>query len=208
MSGSEILVNVTPQEVRVAIVENGLLQEVHIERPRTRGIVGNIYKGKVGRVLPGMQAAFIDIGLDKAAFLHASDVLPPEGADIPSNGEEPPIADLLAEGDEVVVQVNKDPIGTKGARVSTQLTLPSRCLVYMPFIERVGVSRRIADPDERARLKAIMEAIHPPEEPGGFIVRTVSEGVSETEFERSEPAKLIAANTLQYSTYNFFERIR
>ncbi|HKJ70262.1 MAG TPA: ribonuclease G [Gammaproteobacteria bacterium] len=184
MSGSEILVNVTPQEVRVAIVENGLLQEVHIERPRTRGIVGNIYKGKVSRVLPGMQAAFIDIGLDKAAFLHASDVLPPAGADLPAGGEEPPIASLLSDGDEVVVQVNKDPIGTKGARVSTQLTLPSRFLVYMPFIERVGVSRRIESPDERSRLKEVLEAIHPPEEPGGFIVRTVSEGVAAADFER------------------------
>ncbi len=184
MTGGEVLINVTPQEVRVAIVENGLLQEVHIERPRSRGIVGNIYKGKVVRVLPGMQAAFVDIGLEKAAFLHASDVLPPEGADLPRNGEEPRITDLLAEGNEVVVQVNKDPLGTKGARVSTQLTLPSRFLVYMPFLDRVGVSRRIGDPEERARLKEVLEGIHPPEEPGGFIVRTVSEGVSETDFER------------------------
>ncbi|MFA9460407.1 ribonuclease G [Thiohalorhabdus methylotrophus] len=184
MSGSEILINVTPQEVRVAIVENGLLQEVHIERPRSRGIVGNIYKGRVGRVLPGMQAAFIDIGLEKAAFLHASDVLPPEGTDLPRNGEEPKITDLLSEGDEVVVQANKDPLGTKGARVSTQITLPSRFLVYMPYIERVGVSRRIETAEERTRLKETVEALHPPEEPGGFIVRTVSEGVRSEEFER------------------------
>ncbi|KPV39551.1 ribonuclease G [Thiohalorhabdus denitrificans] len=184
MSGSEILINVTPQEVRVAIVENGLLQEVHIERPRTRGIVGNIYKGKVGRVLPGMQAAFIDIGLEKAAFLHASDVLPPENTDLPRNGQEPKITELLREGDEVVVQVNKDPLGTKGARVSTQITLPSRFLVYMPYIDRVGVSRRIDGVEERTRLKEAVEAFHPPEEPGGFIVRTVSEGVREQEFER------------------------
>jgi len=175
---------VTPQEVRVAIVENGLLQEVHIERPRSRGIVGNIYKGKVGRVLPGMQAAFIDIGLEKAAFLHASDVLPPEGTDLPRNGEEPKITELLSEGDEVVVQVNKDPLGTKGARVSTQITLPSRFLVYMPYIDRVGVSRRIEEAEERTRLKETVEEIHPPEEPGGFIVRTVSEGVQAAEFER------------------------
>jgi len=183
LSGSEILINVTPQEVRVAVVENGLLQEVHLERPSSRGIVGNIYKGKVGRVLPGMQAAFIDIGLEKAAFLHASDVLPPETAELPSNGEEPKIADLLREGDEVVVQVNKDPIGTKGARVSTQITLPSRFLVYMPYLDRVGVSRRIEGADERARLKEAVESLLEPEAPGGFIVRTVSEGVAAQDFE-------------------------
>ena len=184
MSGNEILVNVTPQEVRVAIVENGLLQEVHIERPASRGIVGNIYKGKVGRVLPGMQAAFIDIGLAKAAFLHASDILPSDGADLPRSGEEPRIADLLKEGDEVVVQVNKDPLGTKGARVATQITLPSRYLVYMPFMERVGVSRRIEDPDERNRLKEAVEVHHGESETGGFIVRTVSEGIPGPELER------------------------
>ncbi len=184
MSGNEVLVNVTPQEVRVAIVEHAILQEVHVERPSARGIVGNIYKGRVNRVLPGMQAAFIDIGLEKAAFLHASDVQPPEDAGVPEGGEEPRITDLLAEGDEVVVQVHKDPIGSKGARVSTQITLPSRFLVYMPFLDRIGVSRRIEDPEERERLKEAVTACHPPEEPGGFIVRTVSEGVIGEDFQR------------------------
>jgi ribonuclease G len=185
VSGNEILVNVTPQEVRVAVVENGLLQDVHVERPSSRGIVGNIYKGRVNRVLPGMQAAFIDIGLERAAFLHASDVHTPGGtveAEAPHQ-EERPIAELLSEGDEVVVQVNKDPLGTKGARVSTQITLPSRHLVYMPYLERVGVSRRIESPEERERLKAELEALHTPEDPGGFIVRTVSEGAEGEAFE-------------------------
>ncbi len=185
LSGNEILISVTPQETRVAVVEGGLLQEVHIERPRSRGIVGNIYKGRVDRVLPGMQAAFIDIGLEKAAFLHASDVrLPADLGGLESEGELPRITELLREGQEVVVQVNKDPLGTKGARVSTQITLPSRFLVYMPYLNRVGVSRRIEDAAERERLKEVVEAIQGSNAPGGFIIRTVSEGVTGEEFQR------------------------
>ncbi|MDH3900690.1 MAG: S1 RNA-binding domain-containing protein, partial [Gammaproteobacteria bacterium] len=127
----EILINVTPRETRVALVENGMLQEVMIERARRRGLVGNIYKGKVCRVLPGMQAAFVEIGLERAAFLHASDILPrnvdSEAADDTSVSN---INELLSEGQEVIVQVIKDPLGTKGARLTTQITIPSRFLVF------------------------------------------------------------------------------
>src|SRR5690606_25292161 len=138
----EILVNVTPRETRVAVVENGMLQELHIERGWRRGVVGNIYKGRVQRVMPGMQAAFVEIGLDRAAFLHANDILRP--APVTSNGPEqdadaaavpapapPSITELLHEGQEVVVQVVKDPIGSKGARLTTQLSIPSRYLVLL-----------------------------------------------------------------------------
>jgi len=121
----EILINVTPQETRVAVVENGVLQEVHIERARQRGIVGNIYKGKVVRILPGMQAAFVDIGLERTAFLHAADI---RSSLISENGAaaHPPIHQLLQDGQEIVVQVLKDPLGTKGARLTMQITLPAR----------------------------------------------------------------------------------
>ncbi|MDG6349493.1 S1 RNA-binding domain-containing protein, partial [Luteimonas sp. 8-5] len=131
----EILVNVTPRETRVAVVENGMLQELHIERGWSRGVVGNIYKGKVQRVMPGMQAAFVEIGLDRAAFLHANDIQRPlaaRGADATDQAVPapvPPIAELLRDGQDVVVQVVKDPIGSKGARLTTQISIPSRYLV-------------------------------------------------------------------------------
>src|SRR5690606_32764886 len=153
----EILINVTPRETRVAVVENGMLQEVHIERASRRGYVGNIYKGRVLRVMPGMQAAFVEVGLDRAAFLHASDILrippvvPPEDAEngtppaTPTPLPPPPIADLVREGQEVVVQVVKDPIGSKGARLTTQLSIPSRYLVLLPYGKVLGVSARIED---------------------------------------------------------------
>lgn len=177
----EILINVTPQETRVAVVENGVLQEVHIERTRSRGIVGNIYKGKVARILPGMQAAFVDVGLDRATFLHASDVRSANHA----SGAEPPtppgISELLHDGQEVVVQVVKDPLGTKGARVTTHISLPARYLVYMPYSKHIGISQRIGDDAERERLRATLRAVLDGDEDGGYILRTVASAVSEDE---------------------------
>ncbi|MCQ4295675.1 ribonuclease G [Pseudomonas stutzeri] len=174
----EILMNITPMESRVAVVENGVLQEVHVERTQRRGIVGNIYKGKVVRVLPGMQAAFVDIGLDRAAFIHASEISAREG-----NAVEP-INALVHEGQGLVVQVTKDPIGTKGARLTTQLSIPSRYLVYMPRTSHVGISLRIEDEAERERLKQVVAecvAAEGIQEAGGFILRTAAEGAGSDE---------------------------
>jgi ribonuclease G len=174
----EILMNITPMESRVAVVENGVLQEVHVERTQRRGIVGNIYKGKVVRVLPGMQAAFVDIGLDRAAFIHASEISAREG-----NAVEP-INALVHEGQSLVVQVTKDPIGTKGARLTTQLSIPSRYLVYMPRTSHVGISLRIEDEAERERLKQVVAecvAAEGIQEAGGFILRTAAEGAGRDE---------------------------
>ncbi|MFP4080558.1 MAG: ribonuclease G [Ectothiorhodospira sp.] len=178
MMGTEILMNVTPQETRVALVENGVLMELNMERARRRGRVGNIYKGRVSRVLPGMDAAFVDIGQERAAFLHASDVAPVERDEAvpgePERGE--PIHRLLREGQDVLVQVIKDPLGTKGARLTTYITVPSRYLVLMPDNRSVGISARIEDEAERARLKASVEALQAEtESPFGFIVRTAAE---------------------------------
>ena len=194
----EILINVTPRETRVALVENGMLQEVHVERTSRRGYVGNIYKGKVSRVMPGMQAAFVEIGLDRAAFLHASDIVRPQANLIGENGDtaaapspSPPINELIRDGQEVVVQVVKDPIGTKGARLTTHLSIPSRYLVLLPYSKVLGVSVRIEDEAERARLKdllaelttpvadAVPSAPQPPAgnaRARGYIVRTNAEG--------------------------------
>ncbi len=172
----EILVNVTTNEVRAAILENGILQEVHIERTDKRGLISNIYKGRVSRVLPGMQAAFIDIGLQRTAFLHASDIARSASPDN-GNGETPNIRELVREDDEMLVQVVKDPLGNKGARLTTFITLPSRNLVLLPKGASVGVSARIEDDDERERLRGVVEALL--EERGltcGAIVRTVAEG--------------------------------
>ncbi len=177
----EILINVTPRETRVAVVENGMLQEVHIERALRRGYVGNIYKGKVSRVMPGMQAAFVEIGLGRAAFLHASDIVRPAPSLAPEGGEPtapmptPPITELIREGHEVVVQVVKDPIGSKGARLTTHLSIPSRYLVLLPYTRMVGVSVRIEDEAERARLKECLTALTQ-DDPLGYIVRTNAEG--------------------------------
>jgi ribonuclease G len=177
----EILINVTPRETRVSVVENGVLQEVQIERSARRGYVGNIYKGRVQRVMPGMQAAFVDIGLARAAFLHASDIVrapsvsavvgEPEDTAAPT----PAIGELVHEGQEVVVQVLKDPIGSKGARLTTQLSIPSRFLVLLPYSRVLGVSTRIEDEDERNRLKAIVSE-HAGEASMGYIVRTNADG--------------------------------
>jgi ribonuclease G len=176
----EILINVTPSEVRAAVLENGILQEVHIERAARRGLISNIYKGKVSRVLPGMQAAFIDIGLERTAFLHASDIARPDSR--ARNGVETPMPDireLVREGDEVVVQVVKDPLGTKGARLTTSITLPSRHLVLLPTGAGVGISSRIDDEEERERLRTVLEAMLEGAEQSGVIARTAAEGLSE-----------------------------
>jgi len=177
----EILINVTPRETRVGVVENGMLQEVHVERASRRGYVGNVYKGRVQRVMPGMQAVFVDIGLERAAFLHASDIVRPplpEGAELPGgNGHTPSIGELVHEGQEIVVQVVKDPIGSKGARLSTHLSIPSRYLVLLPHSRTLGISARIEDEAERARLKEVMAALVG-DSPLGYIVRTNAEGQS------------------------------
>ncbi|MFO7156533.1 MAG: Rne/Rng family ribonuclease [Pseudomonadota bacterium] len=209
---SILVINASDPETRVALVENGHITEFYLERNRERGIVGNIYKGKVLRVLPGMQAAFVDIGLDKAAFLYVSDVTydpsfsekqydltegehpesesPPDvdaaeaeaaaretrAPKSPNGGEgEVNIQDLLKEGQEILVQAVKDPIGTKGARISCHISIPGRHLVFMPTVDHIGISRRIENDKERRRLREIVEAIRPPGT--GFIVRTVAEGV-------------------------------
>ena len=181
----EILVNITPQETRVAIVENGALQEVSIERQRSRGIVGNIYKGKVNRVLPGMEAAFVDIGLDKAGFLHVADIdIAGTGDDGSENPARPLINELLHEGKTLLVQVLKDPMGTKGARLSTSISVPSRYLVYMPNSSNVGISVKIEDENERERLKSLLESCRAQNHGGGCIIRTAAEGVDERELRR------------------------
>jgi ribonuclease G len=168
--------NVTPTETRVAVVENGVLQEIFIERTNHRGLVGNIYKGKVVRVLPGMQAAFVDIGLERAAFIHA--------AEIGKGDANTPINQLVHEGKSLVVQVTKDPIGTKGARLTTQLAIPSRYLVYMPGSVHVGISQKIEEEGERERLKQLVTDCMESEGltgEAGFILRTAAEGVGEEE---------------------------
>jgi ribonuclease G len=189
---SEIICNTTGRETRVAVIENGSLAELLVDRGDNRGYVGNVYLGKVVRVLPGMQAAFVDIGLERAAFLYVGDIFTDflhmhrkesESDDEEEQSEEvpraaprsglPPIQDLLKEGQEIVVQVAKDPIGTKGARLTTHIALPGRYLVYMPTVEHVGISRRIEKDKERRRLREFVEQHRP--KGAGFIVRTVCE---------------------------------
>jgi ribonuclease G len=181
----EILINVTPREIRVGVVENGMLQEVHVERTSRRGYVGNVYKGRVQRVMPGMQAVFVEIGLERAAFLHASDIVrppPAEGAETHGNGNGhvPSINELVHEGQEIVVQVVKDPIGSKGARLSTHLSIPSRYLVLLPHAKTLGISARIEEEAERQRLKDVLTPLIGDDVPGasrlGYIVRTNAEG--------------------------------
>jgi ribonuclease G len=167
-----LVVHCTPHEVRVALLESGQVSEVYVERRKDKSLVGNIYKGRVIRVLPGMQAAFVDIGLERAAFLYVADVADPAGAshatldgpaatatmsDARAELGQRPIQSLLHEGQEIVVQVAKEPIGTKGARVTSHVSIAGRHLVFMPTVEHVGVSRRIVDDDERRRLRGILE---------------------------------------------------
>ena len=179
---AEILINATPQETRVALIENGLLQEIHIERAQKKGLAGNIYKGVIERVLPGMQAAFVDIGLERAAFLHVSDVLPIQEElvePIDLNSAYAEIHNWLKEGQELLVQVIKDPIGSKGARLTTHLSIASRYLVYMPDLPQVGVSLRLDDSAERNRLKTILNELLPQDALRGYIIRTAAEGVAQ-----------------------------
>jgi ribonuclease G len=176
----ELLINVTPRETRVAYVENGVLQEVHIERASRRGLVGNVYKGKVSRILPGMQAAFVEIGLERTAFLHVSDIVHSmEGEQTTEDKPEEQIMHLLREGQDIVVQVIKDPIGSKGARLTTQISIPSRYLVYVPGGTHIGVSQKIESAEERQRLKDIIARNATQFDPGGYIVRTVADGITD-----------------------------
>ncbi|MCS6764615.1 MAG: ribonuclease G [Candidatus Protistobacter heckmanni] len=176
----DILVNITPQETRVAIVQQGAVQELHIERTLSRGLVGNIYLGKVDRVLPGMQSAFVDIGLERAAFLHVADIWQPrEGKDAKTPAQ--PIEKILFECQALMVQVIKDPIGTKGARLSTQISIAGRTLVFLPHDSHVGVSQKIGDEQSREALRARVQALLPTESGGGLIVRTIAEEASDSE---------------------------
>ncbi len=188
----EILVNVGPTETRVALVENGVVQEIYIERVKHKGFVGNIYKAKVVRVLPGMQAAFVDIGQDKAGFMHAGDFAPLDanGMETRHHATTADIRELVREGQTLLVQVAKDPIGTKGARLTTHISVSARYLVYMPHTQHIGISSRIEDEAERERLRSAVENLTAPyrsQYPGGFIVRTLAEGVSEEELAADIP---------------------
>jgi ribonuclease G len=174
MPTEDILINITPQETRVAVLAAGVVQELHIERTATRGMVGNVYVGRVARVLPGMQSAFVDIGLERAAFLHVADIWETRQY----TADKPPIEHLIHEGDSLMVQVIKDPIGTKGARLSTQISLAGRNLVYLPQDSHIGVSQRIEDEAERAQLRDLLTRLVPAGETGGFIVRTSAEDAS------------------------------
>ena len=185
----EILINWSPQETRVAVVEVGAVQELHVERTLERGLVGNVYLGKVARVLPGMQSAFIDIGLERSAFLHVADLwqLPLEGESLPANRHgtpQRPIEKQVFEGQTLMVQVIKDPIGTKGARLSTQISIAGRMLVFLPQDEHVGVSQKIPGAQRdalRARVQALAAAAAEGGKPGGYILRTNAEDAEDTE---------------------------
>jgi ribonuclease G len=179
----DLLVNITPQETRVALMQHGAVQELHIERTASRGRTGNIYLGKVARVLPGMQSAFIDIGLERAAFLHVADIWEARvqsGAGNPASAPTP-IEKLLFDGQSILVQVIKDPISTKGARLSTQISIAGRMLVYLPQDPHIGVSQRIGDETEREALREKVQGLLPSEEKGGFIIRTMAEGASDAD---------------------------
>jgi ribonuclease G len=204
---SEILIHVRHNETRVAFIQNGAMTDLMIERTQARGLVGSIFRGKVARVLPGMQAAFVDIGLDRAAFLYVGDVrqeITSKNSDLIWDEDEnqeksgeilfdensteekkeddrPPIQDLLREGQDILVQVAKDPLGTKGARITMHLSLPGRHVVFMPTLNHLGVSRKIEAEAERDRLKTIVEKYMPAQ--GGFIVRTAAEGATEESIE-------------------------
>jgi len=172
----EVLINVTPQETRIAMMENGVVQELQIERSSSLGLVGNIYRGVVCRVLPGMQSAFVEIGLQRAAFLHAGDVLACGDAELKR-----PIQEVLHEGQSVMVQVIKEPIGTKGARLTTHISIAGRFLVYLPQQEHIGVSQRIEIEAERESLKARLLGLLPEDRVGGYIIRTMSEAATDEE---------------------------
>ena len=202
---NELIINMTLWETRVALLEDRVLAELYVERTKDRGIMGNIYKGKVVKVLPGMQAAFVDIGLEKASFLYVSDVYGgmEDYEEMGFQGEEMPtyfppssqIQDLLSEGQELLVQISKEPLGTKGTRITSHITLPGRYLVYMPTVDHVGVSRRIRDERERRRLREVIQTIKP--HSGGFIVRTASEGAEPDEIRNDMEFLLRLWNNIQ-----------
>lgn len=173
---NEILVNITPQETRVAVLEENIVQEIHIERAANRGLVGNIYLGKVRRVLPGMQSAFVDIGLERAAFLHVADIFTVRQTD-----ENQRIEHVLHEGQTVTVQVIKDPIGSKGARLSTQISLAGRFLVHLPQEDHIGISQKIESEEERLQLRQRLENLLPEEAKRGYILRTSADTASDEE---------------------------
>jgi ribonuclease G len=182
-----ILINFAPQETRVAVLAQGVTQELHIERAASRGLVGNLYLGRVSRILPGMQSAFVDIGLERTAFLHVADIWQPR-----ENGEHVradarllarPIEKILSEGQSLLVQVIKDPLGSKGARLSTQISLAGRMLVYLPQEKHIGISLRIEDEAGRESLRARLSALVSSDEPGGFILRTMAENASDDELQ-------------------------
>jgi len=182
----DILINVTPQETRVTVMASGVVQELHVERSATRGLVGNIYMGRVVRVLPGMQSAFVEMGLERAAFLHVADIWEERqngaaNGDPPRAGATRPIEKILAEGQPLLVQVIKDPIGTKGARLSTQISIAGRLLVHLPQDSHIGVSQRIEDETGRKVLRERLQQLLPPEERGGYIIRTMAETATEAE---------------------------
>jgi ribonuclease G len=188
----EIVVNTRPHETRVALLEDGLLTEVFIERESQRSVVGNLYSGRVTRVLPGMQSSFVDIGLERDAFLYVTDVvegldenlLSPEEQAQPANHRNARIEEKLQPGQDVLVQVLKEPLGQKGARITSHASLPGRYVVFMPTVEHVGVSRKINDDEERRRLKTILKEIRAERGGGGFIARTAGLGRSREDFER------------------------
>ena len=182
----DILINWSPQETRVAVVENGALQEIHIERSLERGLVGNIYSGRVARVLPGMQSAFIDIGMERSAFLHVADVFngsPPKNTDNDAQSAQIPIEKQVFEGQTLLVQVIKDPIGSKGARLSTQISIAGRLLVFLPQDNHIGVSQKIP-PEQRENLRLrLVQLAHQNEEKGGFILRTNGEDATDAQLQ-------------------------
>jgi len=217
MANHDILINWAPQETRVAIVENGAVQELHIERALERGLVGNVYLGKVARVLPGMQSAFVDVGLERAAFLHVADLHGSNGTR--GEGTPPvPIERQVFEGQSLLVQVIKDPIGTKGARLSTQISIAGRMLVFLPQDTHIGISQRIGSPEAREQLRARMQALVG-DGGGGFILRTNAEDASDTELADDiaylrrawatirESATRRAAGTLLHQDLSLAERV-
>jgi ribonuclease G len=195
----DILINITPQETRVALILQGAVQELHIERTLSRGMAGNVCLGKVVRVLPGMQSAFIDIGLERAAFLHVADIREARGYDNDPNAPVKPIEKLLYDGQALMVQVIKDPIGTKGARLSTQISIAGRMLVYLPQDGHIGISQRIENEAEREALRGKVQRLLPPDEKGGFIIRTMAEEASDADLQMDVDylRKTWAAITLQ-----------
>jgi ribonuclease G len=214
----DILINITPQETRVALILQGAVQELHIERTASRGRTGNVYLGKVVRVLPGMQSAFIDIGLERAAFLHVADIRearPHDGSTAPPL----PIEKLLFDGQAIMVQVIKDPIGTKGARLSTQISIAGRMLVYLPQDPHIGISQRIENETERELLRQKVQRLVPPDERGGFIIRTMAEDAGDHDLQMdieylrktwsaiTQQAKTKPAPTLLYQDLSLAQRV-